>query len=878
MANKKKTSPIFYIERKGTIDNPLADITEDIKVSHNKALLKEIPDNYEKLSVLENKSNGEVIEYFEVNNIEDISYDKQYFVDYDNGIVHFHSLANGRNLSFKYKGTGVIMYPASRVYINHNLDDKDDLDTVETLQELSDSVIKNREELKEVVDTVNYNSNHAKEQGDYAKEQGNYAKSEGDNAKTQANYAKTQGDIAKSETDSLITLKNDVVSATENANLATSRADTSADNADEKALYAESKGAYASAQGDYAKEQGDYAKIQGDYAKTEADRVSDNLELVSQSELARQESEQARIEAEQIRESNEQKRIDNEVSRQQEESNRQSKENERQQQESLRVSQESERKGNEQQRQSNETARVNAENIRQQQEQERQERTQKAINDTETAILNVKSVIDNTKYISEWSKEVTYQTNNIVKYNGSSFISLVDNNIGNTPDSSRDTDYWGILALRGVDGEGSVSSVNNLSPDVNGNVTITASDVNAYTKSETDQKISDLVGSAPETLDTLHELANALGNNPNFATTISEQIGKKVDKVEGKQLSTEDYTTEEKMKLAGIEEGANKYIHPDTHPATMITQDSNHRFVTDLQINEWDKKETSNGAQEKANKAEKNAKNYTDKEIAKITNPIWENIENKPVSFTPSEHNHDDRYYTETEIDSKLSKKSDIGHTHSYSELINKPTIPTTAEEVGAIPTTEKGVAGGVAKLNEDGKVVDASGNEVGGKVKSVNGQTGEVNISIPAKVSELENDSGFATAKYVEDEVWEVSNELASHQADYVKHPAYAVTTGSANAYEVTLTPAPTAYEDGFGIVVAIHADSTGESTLNVNGLGAIPIKKSNGNDVTNLKTNGIYTLRYRAGNFILQGEGSDFSDTDKSNLINSINTIYDM
>lgn len=35
-----------------------------------------------------------------------------------------------------------------------------------------------------------------------------------------------------------------------------------------------------------------------------------------------------------------------------------------------------------------------------------------------------------------------------------------------------------------------------------------------------------------------------------------------VQKEEGKGLSTNDYTTEEKEKLAGIEEGANKYTHP----------------------------------------------------------------------------------------------------------------------------------------------------------------------------------------------------------------------------------------------------------------------------------------------------------------------------
>lgn len=36
----------------------------------------------------------------------------------------------------------------------------------------------------------------------------------------------------------------------------------------------------------------------------------------------------------------------------------------------------------------------------------------------------------------------------------------------------------------------------------------------------------------------------------------------KVDKIEGKGLSENDYTTAEKTKLAGIAEGANKYVHP----------------------------------------------------------------------------------------------------------------------------------------------------------------------------------------------------------------------------------------------------------------------------------------------------------------------------
>lgn len=79
-------------------------------------------------------------------------------------------------------------------------------------------------------------------------------------------------------------------------------------------------------------------------------------------------------------------------------------------------------------------------------------------------------------------------------------------------------------------------------------------------KEYVDTKVASLVESAPETLNTLNELAAALGDDPNFATTVSEAIGKRVEKVEGKGLSENDYTTAEKNKLANIEAGANKTV------------------------------------------------------------------------------------------------------------------------------------------------------------------------------------------------------------------------------------------------------------------------------------------------------------------------------
>lgn len=49
---------------------------------------------------------------------------------------------------------------------------------------------------------------------------------------------------------------------------------------------------------------------------------------------------------------------------------------------------------------------------------------------------------------------------------------------------------------------------------------------NAYT----DQEVAALVDSSPAALDTLNELAAALGDDPNFATTVSTNIGTKADK------------------------------------------------------------------------------------------------------------------------------------------------------------------------------------------------------------------------------------------------------------------------------------------------------------------------------------------------------------
>lgn len=50
------------------------------------------------------------------------------------------------------------------------------------------------------------------------------------------------------------------------------------------------------------------------------------------------------------------------------------------------------------------------------------------------------------------------------------------------------------------------------------------------TPKQVDEKIAALVNQAPDTLNTLSEIATALGNDPNFATTITNLLGQKLDK------------------------------------------------------------------------------------------------------------------------------------------------------------------------------------------------------------------------------------------------------------------------------------------------------------------------------------------------------------
>ena len=106
----------------------------------------------------------------------------------------------------------------------------------------------------------------------------------------------------------------------------------------------------------------------------------------------------------------------------------------------------------------------------------------------------------------------------------------------------------------------------------------------------------------------------------------------------------------------------------------------------------------------------------------------------------------------------------------------------------------------------------------------------------------------------------------------EYNRAPGYGTATGT-NAKTITLDPAPTSYYDGLCFAFKNQTPNTGPVTINVNGLGARPIKKPNGNDLASgaLRADSIYTIRYNSntGNFILQGEGGEYGTAQPEHVL---------
>ncbi|MGN2369640.1 hypothetical protein ACTFJW_06200 [Clostridium cagae] len=237
-----------------------------------------------------------------------------------------------------------------------------------------------------------------------------------------------------------------------------------------------------------------------------------------------------------------------------------------------------------------------------------------------------------------------------------------------------------------------------------------------FTREEVLQKIKDIIGTAPEALDTLQEIAKALNNDADFAGTMTKQLTTKVDKAQGKQLTDENYTLEEKNKLGKIEKEANNYVHPANHSADIIVDNPNKRFTNDAEKSK--NLESYNKKHEHVNKSiiDKITQDLLDKcnsaygHINDVIKHVTSSEKSNWNEAYSKEHDHNNksildgitqalidkwnnanthindatRHITSAERNlwNTVSKKSDNAHAHNYNELSNKPSIPSRTSEL----------------------------------------------------------------------------------------------------------------------------------------------------------------------------------------------------
>lgn len=286
---------------------------------------------------------------------------------------------------------------------------------------------------------------------------------------------------------------------------------------------------------------------------------------------------------------------------------------------------------------------------------------------------------------------------------------------------------------------------------LNANITLSASDVGALpnttqipsidglaTETYVDNKVAGLVDSAPATLDTLNELAAALGDDPNFATTVATQIGTKVDKVDGKGLSTNDYTNAEKTKLSGIAEGAevnqNAFSNV-TIGSTTISADSKTDTLTLVAGNNVTI--TPDASNDKITIAATDTTyGAAGTSLGLVQSGGDVTIKSGVITVNDDSHNHIIANVDglQASIDSKVDKVTGKGlSTNDLTNVLkaNYDTAYTHSQQAHAPANAEKNVIVGVQKNGAD---------------LTVNSSTRKVNITVPTKTSELTNDSSFVT------------------------------------------------------------------------------------------------------------------------------------
>lgn len=305
-----------------------------------------------------------------------------------------------------------------------------------------------------------------------------------------------------------------------------------------------------------ARKEAETLRVEAEESREEAEGLRKQAETVrNEAEEVRKSNENARISNENIRKGAETARISNEDTRNQNEQGRIQAENTRVSSENARNTSEQERINTETAREEAESVRKNNENLRQAQEQSR-ESAETVRETSESTRISNEGIRQDNESKREASESVR-NTNEAARVKAEEDRAIeyallkedileATQNANDAAEESRNTPIikdgtWWIWSIEQDDYVDTGSPATSKSPQIQNGTWWTWDDANgAYV--DTGQSVS------ADYVLTKEKIEGVFQGNIE-----SHQHDRYVDKVEGKGLSTEDFTTEEKQKLAGLE-------------------------------------------------------------------------------------------------------------------------------------------------------------------------------------------------------------------------------------------------------------------------------------------------------------------------------------
>lgn len=122
-------------------------------------------------------------------------------------------------------------------------------------------------------------------------------------------------------------------------------------------------------------------------------------------------------------------------------------------------------------------------------------------------------------------------------------------------------------------------------PDTNTTYGVVTTSVNGLMSAADKKKLDGISSGA--TAVTVDSSLSSTSTNPVQNKVINNALAGKASTAAVTTSAAGLMSAADKTKLDGIASGANAYSHPSTHPATMISTDASHRFITDAERNNW---------------------------------------------------------------------------------------------------------------------------------------------------------------------------------------------------------------------------------------------------------------------------------------------------